>query len=92
MPSLDEWQARFFEERVSTAASGPEGVYFREQVFGAVEVLAEALPDVQAALGEQNFRYFVRELLRTTQPRDALGTTLIDRFQAFLKTRPELAP
>jgi hypothetical protein len=59
-------------------------VYFREQVFGALAVLSEALPDVQAALGEQNFRFFVREFLSSRQPKDALGTTLIEPFLSFL--------
>ena len=88
--SLSEWQARFFVDRVQTPASGEKGVYYREQVFGAIEVLSEALPEVVEELGENNFRYFVRELLRETQPTDALGTSLVPRFQAFLKTRPEL--
>lgn len=92
MHLLAEWQARFFDERVCTPVSGPEGVYFREQVFGALDVLADALPEIQASVGEQNFRFFVREFLRVTQPRDALGTTLVEPFQAFLRTRPELCP
>ncbi len=56
---LSAWQAQFFSERVCTRASGPHAVYFREQVFGALDVLSEALPDLQVALGEQNFRFFV---------------------------------
>jgi len=88
---LSAWQAQFFSERVSTRASGREGVYFREQVFGALGVLSEALPDVQAAVGEQNFRFFVREFLSAYQPQDALGTTLIEPFRSFLRTRPELS-
>ncbi len=91
MPPLSDWQARFFDERVCEPASGREGVYFREQVFGALDVLEKALPEVQESLGEQNFRFFVREFLRTTQPCDALGTSLIAPFEEFLKTRPELA-
>ncbi|MBW2160871.1 MAG: hypothetical protein JRH14_13075 [Deltaproteobacteria bacterium] len=81
---LSVWQARFFSERVCTRASGTDGVYFREQVFGALGVLSEALPDVQASLGEQNFRFFVREFLSSRQPQDALGTTLIAPFLEFL--------
>ena len=88
---LSEWQAGFFETRVRTPASGPDGVYFREQVFGALEVLSDALPELEAALGEQNFRYFVRELLREAQPRDALGTSLIEPFLELLLERPELS-
>lgn len=87
---LSEWQARFFSERVSARCSGPEGVYFREQVFGALSVLSEALPEVQATLGESNFRYFVREFLSGTQARDALGTSLVEPFLSFLEDRPEL--
>lgn len=87
---LSEWQARFFSERVSAGRSGPEGVYFREQVFGALSVLSEALPEVEASLGESNFRYFVREFLRSTQAQDALGTTLVEPFLSFLEDRPEL--
>jgi hypothetical protein len=81
---LSIWQAQFFSERVCTRASGRDGVYFREQVFGALAVLSEALPDVQASLGEQNFRFFVREFLSSRQPQDALGTTLIAPFLEFL--------
>lgn len=88
---LSEWQAEFFEQRVETPRSGADGVYFREQVFGAVEVLSSALPDIVEALGEQNFRFFVRELLTTTAPRDALGTSLERPFLELLATRPELA-
>jgi hypothetical protein len=70
-------------------------VYFREQVFGALGVLSEALPDVQASLGEQNFRFFVREFLSSRQPQDALGTTLIAPFLEFLLAEdamPAVAP
>ncbi len=88
---LAAWQAQFFSARVCTPSSGPGGVYFREQVFGALDVLSEALPDLQTALGEQNFRFFVREFLNNAQPRDALGTTLIEPFVEFLRTRPELS-
>jgi hypothetical protein len=88
---LSEWQARFFSERVSARSAGPEGVYFREQVFGALDVLSEALPEVLASLGEQNFRFFVREFLGTMQPGDALGTSLVQPFLDFLRTRPQLA-
>lgn len=88
---LAAWQAQFFSARVCTPSSGPDGVYFREQVFGALDVLSEALPDPQTALGEQNFRFFVREFLNNAQPRDALGTTLIEPFVEFLRTRPELS-
>ena len=88
--SLSEWQARFFAERVQAPASGEDGVYYREQVFGAIEVLSEALPEIADALGENNFRYFVRELLRETQPTDALGTSLVTPFLDLLKNRPEL--
>jgi hypothetical protein len=88
---LSDWQASFFEERVRKPASGADGVYFREQVFGALEVLSGALPDLEATLGEQNFRFFVRELLVTVQPSDAMGTSLILPFLEFLKKRPELA-
>jgi len=88
---LSEWQAHFFVERVRDRLSGPEGVYFREQVFGALSVLSEALPEVQANLGESNFRYFVREFLSSSQPEDALGTTLVEPFLKFLEGRPELA-
>ena len=89
--SLSDWQARFFEERVATPSSGPDGVYFREQVFGALEVLSGALPEVEEALGTQNFRFFVRELLATTQPTDSMGVSLITPFLDFLASRPELA-
>lgn len=88
---LSDWQASFFAERVQTPASGHEGAYFREQVFGALEVLSDALPELEAALGQQNFRYFVRELLRETQPRDAMGTSLFEPFLSFLQARPELS-
>ena len=88
---LSDWQAEFFAARVRTPASGPDGVYYREQVFGALEVLSDALPDVEAALGEQNFRFFVRELLKTRQPGDAMGVTLIEPFLRLLLLRPELA-
>lgn len=88
--SLSEWQAQFFADRVETPASGEEGVYYREQVFGAIEVLAEALPEIAEELGENNFRYFVRELLRETQPKDALGTSLVAPFLNLLRHRPEL--
>jgi hypothetical protein len=81
---LSIWQAQFFLERVCAPSSGRDGVYFREQVFGALAVLSEALPDVQASLGEQNFRFFVREFLSSRQPQDALGTTLIAPFLEFL--------
>lgn len=87
---LSTWQARFFSERVCTQTSGREGVYFREQVFGALAVLSEALPDAQATLGEQNFRFFVREFLNEQQPQDALGTTLVEPFLSFLGARAEL--
>ena len=87
---LSEWQAEFFERRIETPSSGPDGVYFREQVFGAIDVLSHALPDVEDALGERNFRFFVRELLATTAPRDALGTSLTAPFLEFLASRPEL--
>ena len=83
---LSVWQARFFSERVCTRASGRDGVYFREQVFGALAVLSEALPDVQASLGE---------FLSSRQPQDALGTTLIAPFLEFLlaeDTMPVVAP
>lgn len=92
---LSIWQAQFFSERVCARASGRDGVYFREQVFGALAVLSEALPDVQASLGEQNFRFFVREFLNSRQPQDALGTTLIAPFLEFLLAEdamPVVAP
>ena len=89
--TLSDWQAEFFAERVRAAASGAEGVYFREQVFGALEVLSGALPDLEEALGEGNFRFFVRELLSTVQPTEAMGTSLIVPFLEFLRARPELA-
>ena len=41
-------------------------------------------------LGEQNFRFFVRELLAVTQPCDALGTSLIAPFLEFLWRGAEL--
>ena len=88
---LQAWQAQFFSERVRVPSSGADGVYFREQVFGALDVLSEALPELQAALGEPNFRFFVRELLTQAQPRDAFGTTLVEPFLRFLLTRPELS-
>lgn len=87
---LAEWQAKFFEERIETPASGADGVYFREQIFGAVDVLSNALPDIEEALGERNFRFFVRELLATTAPHDALGTSLTAPFLEFLASRSEL--
>ena len=87
---LSSWQAEFFAERVETPASGREGVYFREQVFGALDVLSEALPNLLEALGEQNFRFFVRELLRETQPTDTMGTSLIVPFLELVLARPEL--
>ena len=90
--SLSDWQARFFEERVETPRSGPDGVYFREQVFGALDVLSSALPEVEEALGAQNFRFFVRELLATTQPTDSMGVSLIPLFQDFLKSRQGHSP
>ena len=90
---LSTWQTQFFSERVCARSSGRDGVYFREQVFGALAVLSEALPDVQAALGEQNFRFFVREFLSSQQPKDALGTTLIEPFLSFLLAEgAKLAP
>lgn len=88
---LSDWQAEFFEQYVETPRSGADGVYFREQVFGAIDVLSSALPDIADALGEHNFRFFVRELLSTTAPRDALGTSLERPFLEFLASRPELA-
>ncbi len=87
---LADWQSAFFAERVAHAASGDDGVYFREQVFGAVEVLSGALPELETLLGARNFRYFVRELLTEHQPKDALGTSLIVPFLDFLETRDEL--
>jgi hypothetical protein len=87
---LADWQSAFFAERVARAASGDDGVYFREQVFGAVEVLSQSLPELEELLGARNFRYFVRELLTAHQPKDALGTTLIGPFLEFLATRDEL--
>jgi hypothetical protein len=66
-------------------------VYFREQVFGALQVLSDALPELHEALGEPNFRFFVREFLNDAQPQDALGTTLVEPFLEFLRVRPELA-
>ena len=89
--TLCDWQARFFAERVQTPASGVEGVYYREQVFGALEVLGRALPDLEEALGEENFRFFVRELMMETQPSEAMGTSLIVPFLHFLRARSELA-
>ena len=92
---LSTWQVQFFSERVCARSSGREGVYFREQVFGALGVLSEALPDVRAAVGEQNFRFFVREFLSSRQPQDALGTTLIAPFLEFLLAEdamPAVAP
>ena len=65
-------------------------MYFREQVFGALSVLSEALPEVEASLGETNFRYFVREFLSSAQPSDAMGTSLVEPFLSFLRARPEL--
>ena len=88
---LADWQRRFFSERVQKPASGAEGVYFREQVYGALDVLSEALPDLLNALGERNFRFFVREFLSHCQPRDALGTTLVEPFLWFVSDRPELS-
>lgn len=88
---LCAWQARFFSERVSARSSGRDGVYFREQVFGALQVLSDALPEVQEALGEPNFRFFVREFLSDTQPQDAMGTTLVEPFLQFLRDRHELS-
>lgn len=88
---LSRWQTRFFTERVSARSSGRDGVYFREQVFGGLQVLCDALPELHEALGEPNFRFFVREFLSDAQPRDALGTTLIEPFLEFLRNRPELA-
>lgn len=88
---LSDWQAAFFTERVRSPASDADGVYFREQVFGALEVLSGALPEVEEALGVQSFRFFVREFLMNQQPRDALGTTLVEPFLDFLLRRPELA-
>jgi hypothetical protein len=88
---LSEWQAEFFAERVATPNSGEAGVYFREQVFGAVDVLSGALPDLEATLGAQNFRFFVREMLTVHQPSDALGHSLVLPFLDFLESRDELA-
>lgn len=88
--ALSDWQAAFFMERVQTPTSGDDGAYFREQVFGALEVLSGSLPELEAALGEQNFRYFVRELLAETQPRDAMGNSLVIPFLELLLERPEL--
>jgi hypothetical protein len=88
---LARWQARFFAERVSARSSGRDGVYFREQVFGGLQVLSDALPELHEALGEANFRFFVREFLTDMQPRDALGVTLVEPFLEFLRVRPELA-
>ena len=87
---LAEWQAKFFAEYVVQPRSGDQGVYFREQVFGAVDVLSGALPDLEALLGTPNFRYFVREMLVQHQPCDALGTSLVGPFLDFLAGRGEL--
>jgi hypothetical protein len=87
---LSEWQARFFEERVAKPQSGDDGVYFREQVFGAVDVLTGALPELEATLGTANFRFFVREFLSVAQPGDALGHSLVAPFLEFLSGRDEL--
>lgn len=87
---LSEWQARFFAERVARPESGDAGVYFREQVFGAVDVLNGALPELEATLGTQNFRFFVKEMLASHPPRDALGYSLIAPFLDFLEAREEL--
>lgn len=88
---LSRWQARFFTEKVSARSSGREGVYFREQVFGGLQVLSDALPELHEVLGEPNFRFFVREFLADVQPQDALGTTLVQPFLEFLRDRRELA-
>lgn len=88
---LSRWQARFFTEKVCARSSGRDGVYFREQVFGGLQVLSDALPELYEALGEPNFRFFVREFLTDEQPQDALGTTLVEPFLEFLRDRPELA-
>ena len=88
---LSKWQAQFFSKRVRTPSSGADGVYFREQVFGALDVLSDALPDMQSALGEQNFRFFVRELLQKVQPKDALGTSLVEPFLCFVLSSPQLS-
>ncbi len=87
---LSNWQVRFFSERVCERSSGNAGVYFREQVFGALAVLSEALPELEDSLGEMNFRYFVREFLSSAQPSDAMGTSLVEPFLSFLRARPEL--
>ena len=65
--------------------SGPEGVYYREQVFGALQILSDALPEVQEELGEPNFRFFVREFLKENRLADALGTTMVTPFVDFLE-------
>ena len=90
--SLSEWQARFLRERVVEPRSGDEGVYFREQVFGAVDVLSSSLPELESTLGIQNFRFFVKEFLEVRQPSDALGTSLIDPFLEYLSLREEVVP
>ena len=93
MPERDlaEWQRRFFLERVHKPASEAAGIYFREQVYGALDVLSEALPDLLSALGDRNFRFFVREFLGHHQPRDALGTTLVEPLLWFRSERPEVS-
>jgi hypothetical protein len=88
---LSSWQLTFFDERARTPASGTDGVYYREQVFGALEVLSDALPEIEEALGANGFRFFVRELLAAAQPTDSLGTSLIEPFLEFLSRRPELS-
>ena len=86
--SLADWQRAFMSE-VRQPKSPDFDVYYRDQVFAAVDVLEAHFPVTSEVLG-RNFRYFVREMVGTQLSRDVHGLSWVAAFAVFLGGRPEL--
>jgi hypothetical protein len=66
-------------------------VYRRNAVFAAADAFELLFPSVRAALGLQNLRFFVRELLAAEPPATPSWLDAARPFPDFLRGRPELA-
>lgn len=88
---LHEWQRSVMKE-VHCPTRAPFRSFHDDQVYGALALLEDNLPETAAILGP-NFRWFVRELVTEADPccRDVHGYSWIPAFVRFLENRPELS-
>ena len=86
----DQDLAGLLEEGLPLTPGRTLEIYRNSLIFGIRTHLQKVFPDLEALLGEENFRFFAREYARQRPPARADIRMLGDDFGAFLATRPEL--